>query len=298
MVASRADPSPWQAGGVAEITVEIRTRECDALIDAAVAARREPEARVEALRVCVAHPCAYHEFDLPELYRTLGETLARRERYDESIEAWEAAIAAGERGVPHPRASVGEVLLRAGRKEEADILFADLRRRCPGDIWLRSAAGFSYAWVGDYAAALPWLDEGVGMALADDDAEGILAQLDEERSRCRAALGLARDDVSAQVAQFQSQQERPAFALPPKEMFGDATPDRSPCSHCGWDERDEPATAMRLDEVEWLADNTRRRRLAEALGGETPQPIVVAKIGRNERCPCGSGLKYKRCCGR
>lgn len=20
------------------------------------------------------------------------------------------------------------------------------------------------------------------------------------------------------------------------------------------------------------------------------------KIGRNERCPCGSGLKYKRCC--
>lgn len=23
----------------------------------------------------------------------------------------------------------------------------------------------------------------------------------------------------------------------------------------------------------------------------------VAKVGRNERCPCGSGVKYKRCCG-
>lgn len=23
----------------------------------------------------------------------------------------------------------------------------------------------------------------------------------------------------------------------------------------------------------------------------------VVKIGRNERCPCGSGEKYKRCCG-
>ena len=23
----------------------------------------------------------------------------------------------------------------------------------------------------------------------------------------------------------------------------------------------------------------------------------MAKIGRNERCPCGSGRKYKRCCG-
>lgn len=22
------------------------------------------------------------------------------------------------------------------------------------------------------------------------------------------------------------------------------------------------------------------------------------KIGRNEKCPCGSGLKYKKCCGR
>ncbi len=22
------------------------------------------------------------------------------------------------------------------------------------------------------------------------------------------------------------------------------------------------------------------------------------KIGRNEPCPCGSGKKYKRCCGR
>jgi hypothetical protein len=30
-----------------------------------------------------------------------------------------------------------------------------------------------------------------------------------------------------------------------------------------------------------------------------PSPIVRAtpKIGRNERCPCGSGKKYKKCCG-
>jgi len=24
----------------------------------------------------------------------------------------------------------------------------------------------------------------------------------------------------------------------------------------------------------------------------------VVKIGRNEPCPCGSGKKYKKCCGR
>ena len=28
------------------------------------------------------------------------------------------------------------------------------------------------------------------------------------------------------------------------------------------------------------------------------QPKKVAKIGRNESCPCGSGKKYKQCCGK
>jgi len=29
-----------------------------------------------------------------------------------------------------------------------------------------------------------------------------------------------------------------------------------------------------------------------------PAPVRVTKIGRNEPCPCGSGKKYKKCCGR
>jgi len=29
----------------------------------------------------------------------------------------------------------------------------------------------------------------------------------------------------------------------------------------------------------------------------SPTPITVEKIGRNEPCPCGSGKKYKKCCG-
>ncbi|MFO7740057.1 MAG: SEC-C metal-binding domain-containing protein [Desulfatiglandaceae bacterium] len=31
----------------------------------------------------------------------------------------------------------------------------------------------------------------------------------------------------------------------------------------------------------------------------SPKPVKVEKkIGRNEPCPCGSGLKYKKCCGK
>jgi len=29
-----------------------------------------------------------------------------------------------------------------------------------------------------------------------------------------------------------------------------------------------------------------------------PEPVSVDKIGRNEPCPCGSGKKYKKCCGK
>jgi len=29
-----------------------------------------------------------------------------------------------------------------------------------------------------------------------------------------------------------------------------------------------------------------------------PRPIIASKIGRNDPCTCGSGLKYKKCCGK
>ena len=49
----------------------------------------------------------------------------------------------------------------------------------------------------------------------------------------------------------------------------------------------------------------KRERVAkesgENVGGDdsvVKQPRKVKKIGRNDPCPCGSGLKYKKCCGR
>ncbi|WP_246050174.1 SEC-C metal-binding domain-containing protein [Aquibacillus sediminis] len=39
----------------------------------------------------------------------------------------------------------------------------------------------------------------------------------------------------------------------------------------------------------------------QELGGEFPQYNQTRrskKIGRNEKCPCGSGKKYKKCCGK
>jgi len=72
-----------------------------------------------------------------------------------------------------------------------------------------------------------------------------------------------------------------------------------------------------LKSSEYKLDNEFRRRLNNArdittrfkfewLGGNESQPgsafnhgepVRVTKIGRNEPCPCGSGKKYKKCCG-
>ena len=40
---------------------------------------------------------------------------------------------------------------------------------------------------------------------------------------------------------------------------------------------------------------------AQVLMGEAKKPVVrraSERIGRNEPCPCGSGKKYKKCCGK
>ena len=50
-------------------------------------------------------------------------------------------------------------------------------------------------------------------------------------------------------------------------------------------------------------DQLKRKQVAVVsnnLGGAKPQPVTVKKsekVGRNDPCPCGSGKKYKKCCG-
>jgi tetratricopeptide (TPR) repeat protein len=272
-----------------------RTRECDALMDAAVAARHDEGARVVTLRACAAHPCAYHELDLPELFGTLAETLGRLERYDESLEAWEAAIAAGARGLPHPRTNVAEVLLRAGRRDEADAVLAELRRQCPEDIWLYNAAGFSYALVGEHEAALPWLEDGIVMALADGDPEGIVHQLDEERTRCRRRSAWAPTNSAPGCRRSSGPATGRCWAIPTERCSAKhiRIVPRAPTA-VGTPRTSRP-TGMHLDELEWLADNLNRRA---AVIDRPGAPHRVAKVGRNATCPCGSGRKHKHCCGR
>lgn len=52
----------------------------------------------------------------------------------------------------------------------------------------------------------------------------------------------------------------------------------------------EPPRSARVDQLMRNAARENRR---------PPRPIVRSiRIGRNAACPCGSGAKFKHCCGR
>jgi preprotein translocase subunit SecA len=64
------------------------------------------------------------------------------------------------------------------------------------------------------------------------------------------------------------------------------------------------AVATSVDEIEEAFQRRKRRELEQArmAGSGDMQPVQqvvrgTAKIGRNDPCPCGSGKKYKKCCG-
>ena len=69
--------------------------------------------------------------------------------------------------------------------------------------------------------------------------------------------------------------------------------------------REETARTVLLAEIRGQ-DAPKREKLMKPTtasgGSETPQNTTVrnaaSKVGRNDPCPCGSGLKYKKCCGK
>ena len=255
---------------------------------------RRRESRHFGLR---AHPCAYHELDLPELYGTLAETLGRLERYDESLEAWEAAIAAGARGLPHPRTNVAEVLLRAGRRDEADAV---LRRAAPPmpRRHLALQRGRLLLRLGGRARGGPALAGAMASSWRSPTATLRASSISSTRSgpdvERRSALaptnsapGCRRSSGPATGRCRASPEERCSakhIRIVPRAPTAAGTP------------RTSRPTGMHLDELEWLADNLNRP--CHAVIDRPGAPHRVAKVGRNATCPCGSGRKHKHCCGR
>jgi preprotein translocase subunit SecA len=79
----------------------------------------------------------------------------------------------------------------------------------------------------------------------------------------------------------------------------------------GFDMFDEMVASIREDTVKLVLTvklqndgSLERKQVAKetgtSLGGDhsvKKSPVKKVKVGRNDPCPCGSGKKYKKCCG-
>ena len=166
----------------------------------------EAERLIERAR---AHPQA-DELYWPEVFEDLARCYGRQGRYDEAIAAIQRALDAGWGGVPDGRTMIAEFLLRAGRREESDALWAQVKRDTPDDVWLYNNAGLEYADHGDHETALAWLSEGLELALGTGDPERLVAQLSDLRRRSLRALGREHDELERRADAFLEAAEQAA----------------------------------------------------------------------------------------
>ncbi len=150
-----------------------------------------------ALAAIADHPqaAAHPDARLDETLGLLAECRANLRDFDGAVAAMERAIAAGWTPVPDGRCELAYYHLCAGRREQAEALFEEVRGATPDDVWLYNGAGLSFQSVDDHKTALRWLTEGLELALATDDPERVVAQLADLRSQSLEALGRPRADA-------------------------------------------------------------------------------------------------------
>ena len=67
---------------------------------------------------------------------------------------------------------------------------------------------------------------------------------------------------------------------------------------CGLPEADiDELTNLAPDLIPGWVDDLHARRVNTPFAPVMPGPVKSTKTGRNDLCPCGSGRKYKKCCG-
>ena len=113
------------------------------------------------------------------------------------------------------------------------------------------------------------------------------------------------DMFEAMMTRFQEETARYLYLMQILERPG-AAPESQPhgAGVDGNGSRPPRNIATSVDELEESFQRKKRRELEQArMAGsgeaQTVQQVVrsSAKVGRNDPCPCGSGKKYKKCCG-
>lgn len=160
----------------------------------------------QAIALPEAHPHRAEYLDeLAYAYQQLG-------RFDDAVDAMRQAITAGWDGElddhPSAQALIADLLLRAGRDQEADDAWQLAKREEPNDPWLYQSAGSAYADVGLHAKALPWQTKGLELALARPQDGDMIWMLTKERAETLDVLGDPPDELQLHAEEIVDRQEQ------------------------------------------------------------------------------------------
>ncbi len=158
-------------------------------------AARYAEVLERVLAVCESDPRATAYFDTLELHDELAEAYDQLGRVDDALRHADVLAAAHYKCAPDPRCRRAEILVRAGRLDEAAPIWDEVARDTPDDVWVYNNAGLEYGAVGDHETALPWLTRGLELAVRSGDPERLVGQLRELRAESLAAVGRETDDL-------------------------------------------------------------------------------------------------------
>lgn len=128
-------------------------------------------------------------------------------------------------------------------------------------------------WRGDQWGAAEWSEGFINGFQFNDDAWSQLAI--KHPTWFAPFLRLGNEDV-AEIDMTSGEAEKLINEIEPSLLK----------IHAYWQENQETVTGQAKDDL-----STVGRREFEQVRAGGP------KVGRNEQCPCGSGLKYKKCCG-
>lgn len=314
------------------------------------------------------HPAVAQEYWLPDILEELGRAYERVGRVDDALAAVTEAIEAGLRATPDPRTILAEINYRAGRREEAETLWAAVVADTPNDWWLYNNVAFEKADGDEWDDALEWIERGIRLALAAGDPDRLLGQMSDLRHRCLLALGLPDDELQERAESARAEPRPPAWAkeLPRPEPHVQlpsvlaaptpiALPDQKPTARIGlvWIPESEYSEALRrwpqlaadggpaagptgpvthrsycraMEQqlvqyasvagalvvlplrirhyLAWCTEHDRDDATSESraeyaahrveLDGDE---LIAWPPGRKHDCWCGSGRRYKRCCG-
>ncbi len=141
----------------------------------------------------------------------------------------------------------------------------------------------SRCWV-DHIAAMEDLEEGIGLR-GYAGVDPLVIYRKESYDYWQNLLARLQEEVVRLMFRFkiEPQAKRPAAGLPVGEV-----PQGEPVEAEDTDLMAEPEAPSGRPATATATRPAPARRAARPTG----------KVGRNDPCPCGSGLKYKKCCGR